>query len=113
MRSQWMTVVLAVLILTSLAACAESLHQTQRLELMASADGYGAADNFYYDGAYYGPLGYWGYPFGYFSGFYGPGYGYGYPYYYGYYGGRSSGPSGPSSRPVPPSNAPRQFLKRR
>lgn len=113
MRTRWMTMMVAVLILVSLTACAESLHQTQRLEMMASGGGYGAGDDDLYDGTSYGNWGYWGYPFGYYSGFYGPGYGYGYPYYYGYYGGRSSGPSGPSVRPTPPANAPRQFLKRK
>ena len=112
MNYRMMLSLIGGLALCVLTACAESLHQSQRLDMLAYGYDYEGVDFYSYGGpAFYNP-GFWGDPFGYYSGFYGPGYGYGYPYWY--YPGRSfRGLSAPFPRPAVPANAPRQFLKRR
>jgi hypothetical protein len=104
-----------------IAACAQSLHQTER---MAKGDfmvdpGYAGAQSYsYWPGPGYGPgygigygTGYWGNPLGYYGGPYGPlGFG-----WYGGYGrfGAARAPSGmPGPRPSPPPHAPPQFKKK-
>ncbi len=106
----------AMLLMT---ACAESIHQTERL-----TRGEFAVDPRYADAPFYsywsGPgygyglgygAGYWRNPFGYYGYPYGP---LGYGWYGGYRGsGGFHGPSGsPGPRPMPPANAPPQFRKK-
>lgn len=105
-----------------MSACAQSVHQTQRLaqqDFMLDPGYAGAQTYSYWPGPGYGAgygigygAGYWGGPLGY--------YGYGGPYgplgfgWYGGYGGfgaRSPG-GAPGPRPTPPSHAPPQFRKK-
>jgi hypothetical protein len=119
MLTRWLTTVFGGMLLLSLAACAESLHQTQRMAMLSQAQENGYADVYNPTTPFYASPGFWWSPFGYYPGFsgYGPGYRSGYPYYYphsGYYSGRpSAGPSGPSSHPSPPANAPSRMFKGR
>jgi hypothetical protein len=119
MSTRWLTTVFGGMLLLSLAACAESLHQTQRMAMLSQAQENGYADVYAPASPFYSSPGFWWNPFGYYPGFsgYGPGYRSGYPYNYphsGYYSGRpSAGPSGPSSRPSPPANAPSRMFKGR
>ena len=119
MLTRWMTTMIGGMLLLSLTACAESLHQTQRMTMLSQAQENGYADVYDPASPYYSSPGFWWSPFGYYPGFsgYGPGYRSGYPYYYPYSGfssGRSfSSPSGSSPRPSPPANAPPQFFKRK
>jgi hypothetical protein len=119
MLMRWMTTMIGGCVLLTLTACAESLHQTQRMAMLSQAQENGYADVYDPARSFYSSPGFWWSPFGYYPGFsgYGPGYRSGYPYYYprsGYYsGGPSAGPSGPSSHPSPPANAPPQFFKRK
>lgn len=109
----------AILTMLLLTACAESIHQTERL-----TRGEFAVDPRYADASMYsywpGPgygyglgygAGYWGNPFGYYGYPYGP---FGYGRYGGYRGsGGWHGPSGSSGlTPGPPANAPPQFRKK-
>lgn len=118
MLTRWMTTMIGGVLLFSLTACAESLHQTQRMAVLSQAPENGYANVYDRTSPFYSSPGFWWSPFGYYPGFsgYGPGYRSGYPYYYprsGYYsGGPSVGPSGPSSRPSPPANAPSRMFKR-
>jgi len=122
MGTRWMGAILSGGVLLSLTACAESLHQTQRMTMLSQAQENGYAGMYDPTNPFYSNPGFWWSPFvpypG-FSGYYGPGYGpgyrSGYPYPYpGYFPGRSfSPPSGPSSRPSPPANAPSRMFKRR
>jgi hypothetical protein len=118
MSTRWMKAMIGGVLLFSLTACAESLHQTQRLATLSQAPENGYADVYDQASPFYSNPGFWGSPFGYYPGFsgYGPGYRSGYPYYYprsGFSsGGPSSGFSGPSSRPSPPANAPSRMFKR-
>jgi hypothetical protein len=106
-------------VLFSLTACAESLHQKQRIEMLNQAQENGYADVYDPASPFYANPGFWWSPFAYYPGFsgYGPGYRPGHPYYYprsGYYpGGPSVGPGGPSPRPSPPPNAPSRMFKRK
>lgn len=85
-----------VLILT---ACAQSLHQTDRLASFTRP-----ADTGYADGpSYRGGAGQWWNPFGY--------YGSGFGWYGGGHRGATHSSSQPSPRPTPPANAPPQFKK--
>ena len=87
-------------ILLSLASCAQSLHQTERLTRLEQAVnyGYGEPGPAYFGPAWW-PLGYYGYPgYGWFGG--GPG----------GTGHRSTG--SPTPKPSPPTNAPPQFKKK-
>ncbi|HNN42296.1 MAG TPA: hypothetical protein PKJ04_02620 [Nitrospira sp.] len=113
-------VVLCAVVLMS--ACAQSVHQSQRLsqqDFMLDP-GYAGAQNYaYWPGPGYGygigyGAGYWGHPFGYYGipyGAYGPA---GFGWYGGYGGfGAARPPSGaPGPRPMPPSHAPPQFKKK-
>ena len=117
MLTRWTTAMIGSVLLLSFTACAESLHQTQRMAMLSQAPENGYAE--VYDPArpFYSSPGFWWSPFGYYPGFYGPGYGpgyrSGYPYP-GYSSGRpSANPGGSNSRPSPPSNAPPQFFKRK
>ncbi|NOS82449.1 MAG: hypothetical protein HOP32_12800 [Nitrospira sp.] len=119
MLTRWIAAVIGGLLLLSLIACAESLHQTQRMAMLSQAQENGYADVYDPASPFYSSPGFWWSPFGYYPGFsgYGPGYRSGYPYYYprsGYSpGGSFSNPGGPSSRPAPPANAPSRMFKRR
>lgn len=119
MLTRWMTTMTGGVLLLSLTACAESLHQTQRMTMLSQAPENGYADVYNQTNPFYASPGFWWSPFGYYPGFsgYGPGYRSGYPYYYphsGFSSGRpSSGFNGPSSRPTPPANAPSRMFKRR
>ncbi len=119
MLTRWMTVMIGGVLLLSFTACAESVHQTQRMAMLSQAQENGYADVYDQASPFYSSPGFWWSPFGYYPGFsgYGPGSRPGYPYYYprsGYYsGGPSVGPSGPSSRPSPPANAPSRMFKRK
>ena len=118
MLTRWTTTVIGGVLLLSLTACAESLHQTQRMAMLSQAPENGYADVYDPASPFYSSPGFWWSPFGYYPGFYGygPGYRSGYPYYpySGYYSGRPpSSPSGSSPRPSPPANAPPHFFKRK
>ncbi len=120
MLTRWTTTMTGGIVLLSLTACAESLHQTQRMTMLSQATENGYADVYDPAGPFYSSPGFWWSPLGYYPGFsgYGPGYRSGYPYsypYYGYSSGRSSpNPSGgPSFRPSPPANAPSRMFKRK
>jgi hypothetical protein len=118
MLTRWTTAMIGGALLFSLTACAESLHQKQRMDMLGQAQENGYADVYDPASPFYANPGFWWSPLAYYPGFsgYGPGYRQGYPYYprSGYYsGGPSAGPSGPSSRPSPPANAPPQFFKRK
>ena len=118
MLTRWMTIMIGGFLLLSLTACAESLHQTQRMAILSQAPENGYADVYDPTSPFYSSPGFWWSPFGYYPGFsgYGPGYRSGYPGYpyFGYSSGRSfSNPSGSGSRPSPPANAPPQFFKRK
>jgi len=121
MLVRWMTTIIGGVVLLSLTACAESLHQTQRMAMLSQAQENGYADVYDPSNPFYSSPGFWWSPFAYYPGFYGYGPGYGpgyrsvYPYpYSGYPPGRSfSSPSGPSTRPSPPANAPSRMFKRR
>ena len=108
----------ALLLLT---ACAQSVHQAERL---AQSDflvdpGYAGSQSYsYWPGPGYGPgngigygPGYWGHPLGYYGGPYGP---LGFGWYGGYGGfGAARPPSGtPGPRPSLPPHAPPQFKKK-
>ena len=117
MLTRWMTTMIGGFLLLSLMACAESLHQTQRMATLNQAQENGYADVYDPTSPFYNSPGFWR-PFGYYPGSYGygPGYRSGYPGYpySGYSSGRTfSSPSGSSSRPSPPANAPPQFFKRK
>jgi hypothetical protein len=117
MVTRWMKAMIGGVLLFSLTACAESLHQTQRMATLSQAQENGYADVYDQASPFYSNPGFWGSPFGYYPGFsgYGPGYRSGYPYYprSGFSsGGPSSGFSGPSSRLSPPANAPSRMFKR-
>ena len=119
MVTRWIRTIIGGVLLLSLTACAESLHQTQRMTMLSQAQENGYADVYDPSNPFYSSPGFWWSPFGYYPGFsgYGPGYRSGYPYsypYYGYSSGRSSpNPSGPSFRPSPPANAPSRMFKRK
>jgi len=119
MLIRWMMTVIGGMLLLGLTACAESLHQTQRMAMLSQAQENGYADVYDPSNPFYSSPGFWWSPFAYYPGFYGygPGYRSGYPYYYphsGFSSGRpSSGFNGPSSRPTPPANAPSRMFKRR
>lgn len=119
MLVRWITTMTGGVVLLSLTACAESLHQTQRMTMLSQAPENGYAGVYDPASPFYSSPGFWWSPFGYYPGFsgYGPGYRSGYPYshpYYGYSSGRSSpNPSGPSFRPSPPANAPSRMFKRK
>lgn len=115
MLTRWMTTMIGGFLLLSLMACAESLHQTQRMATLSQAAENGYADVYDPTSPFFSNPGFWWSPFGYYPGFYGygPGYRSGYPYA-GYYSDRPySSSSGPSSHPSPPANAPPQFFKRK
>jgi hypothetical protein len=123
MSTRWMTLLIGGMLLFSFTACAESVHQTQRMAMLSQAQENGYADVYDRASPFYSTPGFWWSPFGYYPGFsgygpggYGPGYRSGYPYYYprsGYSpGGSFSNPGGPSSRPSPPANAPSRMFKR-
>ncbi len=102
-------------------ACAQSVHQTERLTRsdFAVDPGYAGDQSYsYWPGPGYGTGygigyggGYWGNPFGYYGYPYGP-LGYGWYGGYGGFGGarQPSGLHGP--RPTPPAHAPPQFKKK-
>ncbi len=119
MLTRRMTLLIAGVLFFSFTACAESVHQTQRMAMLNQAQENGYADVYDQASPFYSNPGFWWSPFGYYPGFsgYGPGYRSGYPYYYprsGYApGGSFSNPGGPSFRPSPPANAPPQFFKRK
>ena len=118
MLTRWMTTMIGGFLLLSLTACAESLHQTQRMAMLSQAPENGYANVYDPASPFYSRPGFWRSPFGYYPGFsgYEPGYRPGYPGYpySGYSSGRSfSNPSGSGSRPSPPANAPPQFFKRK
>jgi len=121
MMTRWMTTMIGGFVVLSFTACAESLHQTQRMAMLSQAQENGYADVYDPSNPFYSSPGFWWSPFAYYPGFYGYGPGYGpgyrsvYPYpYSGYPPGRSfSSPSGPSTRPSPPANAPSRMFKRR
>ena len=119
MSTRWTTAIIGGCALLILTACAESLHQKQRMEMLSQAQENGYADVYDPASPFYSNPGFWWSPFGYYPGFsgYGPGYRSGYPYYYPYSGFSSGRPpssfSGPSSRPSPPANAPSRMFKRR
>jgi hypothetical protein len=119
MVTRWVTTMIGGVLLLSLTACAESLHQTQRMAMLSQAQENGYADVYDQASPFYSSPGFWWSPFGTYPGYYGygPGYRSGYPYYYphpGYSPGRSfSNPGGSSPRPSPPANAPPQFFKRK
>jgi len=115
MLMRWMTTIMGGVLLFSLTACAESVHQTQRMAMLSQAQENGYTGVYDQASPFYSSPGFWWHPFGYYPGFpgYGPGYRSGYPYP-GYYSRRPfPSPSGPSSRPSPPANAPPQFFKRK
>jgi len=115
MLIRWMTTMIGGFLLLSLTACAESLHQTQRMAMLSQAAEKGYADVYDPASPFYSSPGFWWSPFAYYPGFYGygPGYRSGYPYS-GFSSGRPpSSPSGSSVRPSPPANAPPQFFKRK
>jgi hypothetical protein len=118
MSTRWMKTMIGGVLLFSLTACAESVHQTQRMAMLSQAPENEYADVYDQARPFYSSPGFWWSPFGYYPGFsgYGPGYRSGYPYYYprsGYApGGSYSSPGGPSSRPSPPANAPSRMFKR-
>jgi hypothetical protein len=118
MLTRWMTTMIGGFLLLSLTACAESLHQTQRMAMLSQAPENGYANVYDPASPFYSSPGFWWSPFANYPGFYGygPGYRSGYPHYpySGYSSGRSfSSPSGSSPRPSPPVNAPPQFFKRK
>jgi hypothetical protein len=126
MLVRWMTTIIGGVVLLSLTACAESLHQTQRMTMLSQAQENGYADVYDPANPFYSSPGFWWSPFGYypgFSGYYGPGYGpgygpwyrSGYPHPYSRYapGGSFSSPGGSSPRPSPPANAPSRMFKRK
>ena len=118
MSTRWTTAMIGGCLLLTLTACAESLHQKERMAMLSQAQENGYADVYDRAGPFYSNPGFWWSPFGYYPGFsgYGPGYRSGYPYYYPYSGFSSgrphSGFSGPSSRPSPPANAPSRMFRR-
>ena len=84
MVTRWMTTMIGGVFLLSLTACAESLHQTQRMAMLSQAQENGYADVYDQASPFYSSPGFWWSPFGYYPGYYGygPGYRSGYPYYY-------------------------------
>jgi hypothetical protein len=119
MSTRWMAVMIAGSVLLILTACAESLHQKQRMEMLSQAQENGYADVYDPASPFYASPGFWWSPFAYYPGFsgYGSGYRSGYPYYYprsgSYPGGPSVGSGGSSPRPSPPPNAPSRMFKRK
>src|SRR5262245_44082507 len=94
MATRSIATMLGGVLLISLAACAESLHQTQRMAMLSQAQENGYADIYDPANPFYSSPGFWWSPFAYYPGFYGngPGSGYrtGFPYpYSGFYSGRS------------------------
>jgi hypothetical protein len=118
MLTRWTTATIGGCLLMTVTACAESLHQTQRMAMLNQAQENGYTDVYDPRSPFYSTPGFWWSPFGYYPGFsgYGPGYRSGYPYRYpysGYSSGRpSAGSGGPSSSPAPPANAPSRMFKR-
>ena len=121
MLAQWikMQAMIGGVLLFGLTACAESLHQTQRMATLSQAQENGYAGVYEQASPFYSSPGFWWSPFSYYPGFsgYGPGYRSGHPYYYPYSGhapGRSfSSPGGSGPRPSPPANAPSRMFKQR
>ena len=119
MLVRWMTTIIGGVVLLSLTACAESLHQTQRMTMLSQApeNGYGGV----YDPASPSTLvpGSGGAPLATIQD--SPGMGLGIDRVtpilipiYGYSSGRSfPNPSGPSFRFSPPANAPSRMFKRK
>ena len=83
MLVRWMTTIIGGVVLLSLTACAESLHQTQRMTMLSQAPENGYAGVYDPASPFYSSPGFWWSPFGYYLGFsgYGPGYRSGYPYF--------------------------------
>lgn len=114
-------VVLKICLVGALSACAQSVHQTERLaqqDFMLDP-GYAGAQNYsYWPGPGYGygigyGAGYWGSPLGYYGlpyGAYGP---LGFGWYGGYGGFGAARPSSGSAAPRPalPPNTPSRFRK--
>jgi hypothetical protein len=119
MLTRWTTAMIGGVVLFSFTACAESLHQRQRIDMLSQAQENGYADVYDPASPFYATPGFWWSPFAYYPGFsgYGPGYRSGYPYGYPYYGYPSGRPSpntgGPSFRPSPPANAPSRMFQRK
>lgn len=115
MSRPWVLSLLGGFALISLTSCAESRHQTERLDVLSRAQENDYADVYYDSGPFFYSPGFWWSPFAYYPGYYGSGYGPGYPGYPypGYYPGMSSGGGGAAPRPTPPPNAPPQFFKRK
>jgi hypothetical protein len=117
--TRWMMTMIGGFVVLSFTACAESLHQTQRMAMLSQAQENGYADVYDPANPFYASPGFWWSPFAYYPGYYGYGLGYrsGYPYYYpysGYPSGRTfSSPGGSGSRPSPPANAPSRMFKRK
>jgi hypothetical protein len=82
MSTRWRTLLIAGVLLFSLTACAESVHQTQRMAMFSQAQENGYADVYDQTSPFYLSPGFWWSPFGYYPGFSGCGYRSGYPYYY-------------------------------
>lgn len=110
---------MALGILVFMSACAQSVHQTQRLaqqDFMLDP-GYAGAQNYsYWPGPGYGygigyGAGYWGGPLGYYGVPYGP-LGFGWYGGYGGFGAARPPSSMPGARPSPPPHAPPQFRKK-
>lgn len=87
----------ALLLLT---ACAQSLHQGERLGFVDAHMNPGYPE----PPSYWNGPGFWWNPFGY--------YGSGYGWYGGGSGGGSQQSNAPAPRPTPPTNAPPQFQKK-
>jgi hypothetical protein len=123
MSTRWMKAMIGGVLLFSLTACAESVHQTQRMTMLGQAPENGYADVYDQASPFYSNPGFWWSPFAYYPGFsgygpggYGSGYRSGYPNYYprsGFSSGRTfSSPGGSSPRPSPPANAPSRMFRR-
>ena len=107
----------------ALAACAESVHQTERLSMrdFMLDPGYAGAQSYaHWPGPGYGPgygigygAGYWGHPLGYYGlpyGAYGPA-GFGWYGGYGGFGADRPPAASPGPRPPLPPNTPSRFRK--
>ncbi|HYM88791.1 MAG TPA: hypothetical protein VES92_06700, partial [Nitrospiraceae bacterium] len=75
MVTRWIRTIIGGVLLLSLTACAESLHQTQRMTMLSQATENGYADVYDPAGPFYSSPGFWWSPLGYYPGFsgYGPG----------------------------------------